>query len=134
MAAEGLKHSEANNRSSISSIAGARVRLLSAIEASTSSDSAATRVDSVERSELERTESKTRPDRWVCREARSERSFRVWWITSGSRLSWRERVRVSNIEETAGAGVEGLMIKDLRAARVSVERGSLGETDGRLRV
>lgn len=50
----------------------------------------------------------------------------------GSRLSWRERVRVSVSDEIATAGVEGLMIRDLREARVSVERGWPGEIDGRL--
>lgn len=65
------------------------------IDASASSDSAARRIDSEERSELERTESKTRCERLEWREASSERRLR----TSESGVSWRERVRVSKMEE-----------------------------------
>lgn len=71
---EGPKHKETNDRSSSST----RVPSRSAIEASTSSDSAVRRVDSEERGEWERTESETRRERLGRWDAMSERSFRVW--------------------------------------------------------
>lgn len=42
----------------------------------------------------------------------------------GSRLSWRDRVRVSKREEIVESGVEGLTIRALIRVRVWEERGS----------
>lgn len=112
---------DANTSPSILENAAAAVGFRSDKDASTASDSAATRprlsVEVWRRSKLERIDSKICGVNWFLERERSERSLRTWWRI-GESSRGRRPVRKSRTEEIAEKGVSALMMSDLMEARV----------------